>query len=213
MFGVLGSLGGAVLGSLFGDDDGRGDYVKAQRRVFEEREQAIKQGLAHINSQTSQFYTPEWQEARAQEIRDVYKPQLDQEYRDQRGNMIYGLADRGVSRSSVAASGHAKVAGDYARGLASMEQRAQKQVQDQLDNIERWRQGQINTLMQTGKADAVRKSAIAGAQLFNDQSYIAPWEQAMSDAGDFFGMPSSSGSYRKAAGRISGTGQRNSQYF
>lgn len=213
MFG-LGILGAATLASsLFGGDGGRDDYVKAQRRAFEARERSINQGLAHINAQTDQFYTPEWQEARAQEVRDLYKPQLDQEYKTQRGNMTYGLADRGVSRSSIAAEGHAKVAGDYAKGLATMEQKAQRHVQNQLDNIERWRQGQINTLMQTGRADAVRKSAMAGAQLFNDQSHVEPWQQVMSDAGDFFGTSEVVRSYGKINDHLRGKSAKNYQYF
>lgn len=77
------------------------------------RQAAVKAGNTNIDNAFSKFNDP-YYAGYEKSYKDVYNPQIDNQYGDAQGTLEAGLARNGIDRSSVAATQFGRLFGTYA---------------------------------------------------------------------------------------------------
>jgi len=195
MFGLPGQLG--LMGGLFGGD---------QPTVREIVNKRLRKGLLFKPPEVKTFegYQPEFFNERARAYERFALPQVEDQYRATRDAVTFGLANRGLGRSSV---------GDTARG--NVERTAGKARQQVVDtgiaqanklrgDVESARQEAIRTLYETSNPAQALQSAVAAATQFEQPPVFAPIANAFGNVAEQYYISQLLNNYKQQQGQAAG---------
>lgn len=149
------------------------DYASEAAKAEKKRQAAITQGTGDINQQFSGF-NPQFYQQRSQAYQDYALPQLSQQYQQNRDQVGYNLANRGLLKSGAAGkewSDLARTNSQAQQGIAdsgiAQAQALQRQVEDSKSQ-------QLALLNQSADPAQARQGAISTAASFQQPSVFAP---------------------------------------
>ncbi len=153
----------------FGGNDAA-DAIEAQQQ---QRQALIQRGVGSINRSFAGFNAPFYERQR-QGVLAAQLPQVGEQYRQQRGNLITGLAGQGLLRSSAGAN----LAGNLQRELAQQQTNVSNQATQAVQGL----QGQISTqkgnlisqLQQSADPTLAAQRSIEAASQFSAPSIVQP---------------------------------------
>lgn len=119
------------------------------------------------------FQEPFYQQ-RAQDYVNYALPQLAQQYRQNREQMLFGLSNRGLSDSSVAEKASSDLEREAGRGRQTIAETGIEQSNQLRRDIEQARQQAISQLYQSSNPAEGLRSAVNSAQSFQRPSTFAP---------------------------------------
>lgn len=152
---------------------GTPDYAAMAGQQEGQRQQAIQQGTKNINKAFSGF-TPAFYQQRAQAYQDFAMPQLAQQYQQNRNQIGFGLANRGLNTSSAATgqwTNLGKAMGQAKQNIADagigQAQQLQQQVEGQRNNL-------LNQLYQSADPSGASAAATQTASQYAAPSVFQP---------------------------------------
>jgi hypothetical protein len=165
-FGLPGQM--KLMGGLFGDDD--------PPTVRELVNKKIKQGQLFNAPEMKSFegFQPEFFEKRAQDYVNYALPQFADQYQQSRNNMLYSLANRGLSSSSVATSGAYNLEKTAGQGKQQIADEGLGQANQLKRDVEQSRQNSIAQLYQSADPAQALQSALGAASQFRQPSVFQP---------------------------------------
>lgn len=152
---------------------GSPDYAGMAQAQEGKRQAAIQQGTQNINQAFSGF-TPSFYQQRAQAYQDFALPQLAQQYQQNRNQIGFGLANRGLNTSSTANqqwTNLGKAMGQAKQTIADQGIAQSQQLQQQ---VEGQRNALLNQLYQSADPSGAGASAINTASQFAAPSVFQP---------------------------------------
>ena len=161
----------------------RGDGGAAAAREQEAQRQAnIQAAIARVNETFSQFGDDFFRQ-RGDAYSAFAMPELDRQFQDAQRSLGYSLADRGLTRSSVAAKSLADLEREYARSRQAVADEASNYGQQARANVESARGNLINLATSTGDAATVGNSATNEAARLALTPSFSPLGQIFANVG------------------------------
>jgi hypothetical protein len=153
------------MGGMFGHQDSPTDIERKRFRAGK---------LYSMTPQTFEGFTPAFYQKRAQAYVDNAMPQLANQYRNTRASLDFGLANRGLLKSSAAnvqGSELERETGQAKQQIADTGQTEANQTKQQVENA---RSQAISYLYQTADPASASQQAIGQAANFQAPSSFAP---------------------------------------
>lgn len=162
----LGGFLGGALGGLFGSEESPKDKAR----------KAFRRGQLYNAPQEMTFegFQEPFYQQRAQDYVNYALPQLAQQYRQNREQMLFGLSNRGLSDSSVAEKASSDLEREAGRGRQTIAETGIEQSNQLRRDIEQARQQAISQLYQSSNPAEGLRSAVNSAQSFQRPSTFAP---------------------------------------
>lgn len=166
-----GDLLSNFVGGLFGGD---------KPSLSDVMNKAIRHGMLYIGdgNKTFQGFDQSFFDKRQKAYEDFANPELNQQYANNRNNLVYSLANRGLSNSSFGNAQGSLLARDLQKGRQGIVDTGIQQVQDLKRGLESTRQQAISQLYQTGNPSQAVNSAISLSQNTTAPSPFAPLANA-----------------------------------
>jgi len=149
------------------------NYANEAKKAERKRQEAIKTGTSDINSAFSGF-DPSFYQQRAQAYQNYALPQLSQQYQQNRDQVGYNLANRGLLQSGAAGKQWSDLARTNAQAQQGIADSGIAQAQALQRQVEDARNQQLGFLNQSADPAAARQGAIATAASFQQPSVFAP---------------------------------------
>jgi hypothetical protein len=113
----------------------REQEAAAARAAEDARQAKIRGYETDINSRFDSMFTPDFYTKRENEYRDLYKPQLDDQFKKSQKDLTYWLADRGTLNSSVR--------GEKTADLQKLYDSGNRKINDSALNLTNETKGQV----------------------------------------------------------------------
>lgn len=175
---------------LFGDDP------PSPRELVNKR---LKRGLLFNapNYETFEGFQPDFYAKRAQDYANFALPQVAEQYRDTRNAMLFGLANRGLSASSVGRTASANLERTAGTARQTVADTAIGQANQLRRDVERSRQEAIGQLYQSADPAQAFQSAIGSAASFRQPSTFAPIANLFSNLANQYYLSQVFNNYRQ----------------
>lgn len=154
----------------------------AAERAERLRQLRIKQGMGEVDSAFS-GYTPEVYNQRAQAYQNYALPQLNEQYNKSQGNTLFGLANRGLTKSSIADKEWSDFNKEAGRARQTVVDQGLQEANNLRLGIENSRQNIIGQLNQTSDPGQAKQAAIASASNFQAPPAFGALNQMFSNLG------------------------------
>lgn len=158
---------------IAGAQNASNDYAKIAARQERQRQRAITLGTAQINQAYSGF-NPQFYQQRTQDYINYAMPQLAQQYRTNAGDVRFGLANKGLLGSSVAARKFSQLNRANVAGERNIADAGLAQAQALQGQVEASRSGAINNLYQSADPAGAGRQAVSTAAGLSSPSIFAP---------------------------------------
>lgn len=163
--------GGAypLMQSVFG----WGDDPMSRRELVNRR---LKKGLLFEAPETRSFegFTDDFYNKRAQDYINYALPQLADQYRQTRGAIGYGLANRGLQQSTVAGEARSRLEREAGRNRQNIADTGMEQANQLRRDVETSRQQALAQLQQSADPAGAVRSAINSAMGFQRAPVFTP---------------------------------------
>lgn len=156
-----------------GGDGGAGKARKEEKK----RQQQIRIGTNSVNDVFGQFNEGFFQRNVGNPFLDYSMPQFNEQRRAALGDLVKGLAGRGLLSSSVGARARNEFSSYADRQRLALEDQARAKVDEGLNSIEGTRNNIITQLNATGDANAAIRAAQNQAQLLGRAPTFSPLGQ------------------------------------
>lgn len=160
---------------------GGSDSRKELERQQVQRQQNIQQGMVDINRVFS-GYGPEYYAGIRKATLGTLVPQFEKQYRRARKQTAFGLADRGLRRSSSAIDAGTELEQERGLGRMFLENQAENVVRDTKAQVERQRSTAVSQLISSQDPALAAQQAIAGTATIAAPSMAAPLGQFFNTA-------------------------------
>lgn len=211
---VVGAATGSLIGSLregdiakAGINLGTGGSYSLLRGLFgkdapsprEILNRKIQQGLLFRapTYQTFEGFQPEFFAKRAQDYVNYALPQVADQYQQNRRALLYGLANRGLSESSVSTKSRSDLERTAGRARQNVADTGLAQADQLRRDIEAARQQSIQQLYQTADPAQASQAAISTAAGFRTPSTFAPVANMFSNLANQYYLNQLLNSYRQ----------------
>lgn len=166
------------------------DQMLAEAKAAREREEArqarIKTGLTNID-QTFAGFDDNFYGGRKSAFLNFYQPQIEDQFKDARDQLTFGLARNGILNSTMAADSSGKLSKDYATNWASIVSKADADVNALKSNVANEKSALTAQLNATADADRVTNDALGRTQqMFETRPDYNPLGDIFSGVGDAF---------------------------
>lgn len=158
-----------MAGICGGGDNG----AKEARQQEEARQARITQGMGELNTAFAGF-DPKFYKQRQDAYMNYAMPQLSEQAQQTQNQIIYGLADKGLSNSSVAERQQAKFQREMALQKQGIVDAAFGQANDLRKQVEGQKSNLIAQLQASGDPSSVSQQAIGTAAAFQAPSTYQP---------------------------------------
>lgn len=189
---------------------GGGDAAGAARAQQQAQQAQVDQGIGQINKAFAGF-NPQFYAARGQAFLDYAQPQLQQQYQQNRNNLLYGLANRGLLKSTTAGMQQdtLKSAAEQAQqGLGnqalSLEQQLQQQVGQQQNTL-------VNQAIAGASPQSVATGALESASQFGAPSVLPPIGNLFSNWASIYNTNQNNQLINQVLGTLPNNGQLGGQ--
>jgi hypothetical protein len=145
---------------LGGGDGGAGAAAAAQREEEDQRQGRIRSGMANIDQIFSPF-NDTFFKGRSQAFLDFARPQLEDQYRKARENLIFALSRNGLLQSSAGATKFGELTKLYDTNRQVIEGRGADEGNRARQQVEENRSDLVNQLHATSDPTAAANAAIA----------------------------------------------------
>lgn len=154
------------------------------RDAEEERQRKLDSGMKSINDAfgTSKGFTPEFYDKKAKDYSAYYGPQVDQQYKDAREQLLFGLQRAGLVRSSAGAKSFGVLDREKGTRETEIASNAADYAQQVRKQVEAAKSGVIAQLYATTNPQAAASAATNAANL------VATGGNKFSPVGDLFGQ-------------------------
>lgn len=192
------------LSDLFGG----GDDPPTPRELTNIR---LRQGLlfSEPNFQTFEGFQEPFFKERAQAFEKFALPQFADQFQQAREAQAFGLANRGLSNSSVSRLADSRLQRTATRGKQNITDQGLEQANSLRRDIEAARQTALNQLFQTADPSRATASAIDAAAGFRIPSTFAPIANIFGDLANQFAINQSLNSFRPGGGNVGGGNNSN----
>lgn len=152
---------------------GGSDSAEEARKLEDERQARIAQGMTNINEAFKGF-NPEFYQQRANAYTNFAMPQLGEQAQQTQQQLIYGLGNRGLLGSGVAADRNAAFQRELQRQKQGIVDAGQGQANELQREIESNKSQLVNQLQISSDPNAAAQGALGSAQAFSAPSTYAP---------------------------------------
>ncbi len=156
------------VGSSKGDD-----YAKKAAKQEQERQDRIKTGMSSINDAFA-GYDDNFYNQRAQAYQNFALPELSQQYQQNRNQLVFNLANRGLLRSSAADKQWNTLGRTMAQGRQGIVDAGIAQSQQLRRDVENQKDSLIGNLYQSADPAQAAEAATRTAASFAAPSTFAP---------------------------------------
>jgi len=152
---------------------GSGDTEREIQQQQAQRQQAIQQGMVNIDNVFSQ-YNPGYYQGIRQNTLAQLQPQFSQQYNKAGNNLTFGLADKGLLKSSAGREAATDL--EVQRGIGQMGviNQAEEQVRNVQQQVAGQRANVVNQLVSSQDPTLAAQQAVAGTAGISAPSIIAP---------------------------------------
>jgi hypothetical protein len=182
------------------------DQVQREERLREEQKYAenvrqgyVNDGSTFINTAFQQFDDGFFNQ-RAQNYTDYATPQLNNQYDKARRDLVYALADSGLTRSTAAATPLGELERRYGEQRLQIADQARNYADEARSGIARARDGLIGTLNQTADIGQTVQSTMQQIPVLSAVPAYNPLGQVFSDLGTTVGLARNAAYARQNAG-------------
>jgi len=166
-------MGCDAYSDITGASSANSSYASIAAKQERQRQRNITTGTANINQAYSGF-NPQFYQQRAQDYINYAQPQLAQQYRTNQADMGFGLANRGLLGSSVAAKKGSLLNRTEAQAQRNVVDAGTAQAQALQNQIEGSRTNLLGQLYQSADPAGAGKQAIGTAASFSAPSIFQP---------------------------------------
>jgi hypothetical protein len=149
------------------------DYAQQATDAEAKRQQKITQGTQSINKAFS-GYTPQFYQNREKAYMDYAMPQFAQQYNTTKGQIGFGIANKGLEGGSAAKKQWSDLARTTAVGQQSLADSARGQAQQLQTDVAGAKNNLLNMLYQSADPASAGAQATATASSFQAPSTFAP---------------------------------------
>lgn len=164
-----------------GKKGGSSKEANIARYEEQQRQEAIRQGTANIDSMFNGQFTDDYFKKQGQNFLDYANPQLESQYGDAQKELTYSLARSGLLDSSVRADKEAELQKKYDLNKQQIADQALSYSTDARNNVEKSRSDLITMLNATGDAQGAANSAMTRASALSQPQAFTPLTQLFSD--------------------------------
>ncbi len=163
------------VGKIFGGggNDSAAIAADSARQREVQRQQRIKQGRGFIDTSFAKFDEPYF-DKRAGAYMDYATPQLEDQYRDERDNLVFALSRKGNLNSSSAVKNNTKLATQLERNREQIGSTAKGYATDAKRGVNNARTDLISLLNATEDPAAIRDEAVRRASLESQAPSFSP---------------------------------------
>ena len=164
-----------------GKKGGSSKEANIARYEEQQRQEAIRQGTANIDSMFNGQFTDDYFKKQGQNFLDYANPQLESQYADAQKELTYSLSRAGLLDSSVRADKEAELQKKYDLNKQQIADQALSYSTDARNNVEKSRSDLITMLNATGDAQGAANSAMTRASALSQPQAFSPLTQLFSD--------------------------------
>lgn len=161
-------------------------------------------------TKTFEGFQEPFYEKRAQDYVNFALPQLSQQYQQNRNQMLFGLANRGLGQSSVADTASSNLEREAGRGRQEIADTGIAQANQLRKDVENARQQSIAQLYQSADPAQALQGAVRAASGFQAPSTFAPITNMFSNLAQQYATSQILNNYRQPYGA---PGQNGGNYF
>lgn len=179
---------------------GGGDGGASQARADEQARQArIKSGIVGVDKQFAQFDDPFFK-SREKAYTAYAAPQLNDQYKQNRDQLAFSLARRGLDQSSEAARQGGVLQRDYALGQQQVADAAIGEAQKARQSVEDNRNNLINQLQATADPQLAANNALREASVLSMRPGFSPLGNLFQNTTALLGSAQQAGYYSGGPG-------------
>lgn len=164
-----------------GKKGGSQKQANIARYEEQQRQEAIRQGTANIDSMFNSQFTDDYFKKQGQNFLDYANPQIEQQYADAKKELTYSLSRSGLLDSSVRADKEAELQKKYDLNKQQIADQALSYSTDARNNVEKSRSDLIALLNATGDAQGAANSAMSRATALSQPQAYSPLTQLFGD--------------------------------
>lgn len=179
----------AQADAQYQDQVAREEQLNQERRAQEvQRQQNIASGTSSINNWLDSTFTPDFFSRRAADYENFAVPQLDTQKEKARRDLIFALANSGLTRSTAAATPLAELERQYGTQRQQIADRARSYADEARSGVESARGSLIQQLQATGDAGQAYEGARTQVPVLAAVPAFNPLGQVFTDVAGTVGL-------------------------